>query len=214
MKFEQAFAAFMAKQIAEETNRRRRERLERGLGHAEMEFLRTIWYPKVGNFNDLYPQWEVRDFANGYRYLDFAYMPGDARAAIEIQGYSSHARDLEIWRFKDLCIRHAHLALDGWLVLPIAYPSIVESPKQCQQLILSLIGKFIATDVPPTLRWLESEVIRFARRKLRPFTAPELSEHLKVSKRHARTLLHELCDRQLLVVVSGKERARSYQMLL
>ncbi|KRE75094.1 hypothetical protein [Paenibacillus sp. Soil750] len=214
MKFEQAFAAFMAQQIADDTNPRRRERLERGLGHAEMEFLRSIWYPKVGNFNDLYPQWEVRDFANGYRYLDFAYMPRDVKAAIEIQGYSSHARDLEVWRFKDLCIRHAHLALDGWLVLPLAYPSIVEAPKQCQQLILSLIGKFMATDVLPTLSWLESEIIRFARRTIRPFTAPELSVHLKVSKRHARTLLHVLCDKQLLVVASGNERARSYQLHL
>ena len=44
MKFEQAFEAFMAKQIAQETNNRRRERLERGLGHAEMEFLRSVWY--------------------------------------------------------------------------------------------------------------------------------------------------------------------------
>lgn len=96
---------------------------------------------------------------------------------------------------QDLCIRHAYLALDGWLVLPIAYPSIVEAPKQCQQLILSLIGKFVATDVPSTLPWLESEIIRFARRTIRPFTAPELSVHLKVSKRHARTLLHELCDK-------------------
>lgn len=214
MKFEQAFEAFMAAQIAVETNRRRRERLERGLGHAEIEFLRIVWYPIVGNFNDLYPEWEVRDFANSYRYLDFAYLPGDARGAIEIQGYSSHARDLELWRFKDLCLRHSHLALDGWLVLPIAYPAIVEAPKQCQQLILSLIGKFITTDVPLVLPWLESEVIRFARRTLRPFTAPELAEHLNVSKRHARTLLHALCEKQLLIVSSGKERARSYQLLL
>lgn len=100
MKFEQDFEVFMAKQIEDKTKPRRRERLERGLGHAEMEFLRSIWYPKVGNFNDLYPEWEVRDFANGSRYIDFAYMPGDAMAAIEIQGYSSHARDLELWRFK------------------------------------------------------------------------------------------------------------------
>lgn len=214
MKFEQAFGAFMEAQIAGETNKRRRERLERGLGYAEIEFFRIVWYPIVGNFNDLYPEWEVRDSANGYRYLDFAYMPGDARGAIEIQGYSSHARDLELWRFKDLCLRHSHLALDGWLVLPIAYPAIGKAPKQCQQLILSLIGKFIITNVPQELPWLESEVICFARRKLRPFTAPELSEHLKVSKRHARTLLHAMCDRQLLIVSSGIERARSYQLYL
>lgn len=214
MKFEQAFEAFMANQIAQETNKRRRERLERGLGHAELEFLRSIWYAAIGNFNDLYPEWEVRDFANGYRYIDFAYMPGNAKGSIEIQGYGTHARDLELWRFKDLCIRHTQLALDGWVVLPIAYPSIVEAPKQCQQLILSLIGKFISTDVPSTLSWLESEIIRFARRKLRPITAAELSEHLKISTKHARTLLHQLTDQQLLKVASGNVRLRSYLLNL
>ena len=56
-------------------NHRRRELLEKGLGHGTIEFLRCIWFPAIGNFNHLYPEWEVRDFNNGYRYLDLAYMP-------------------------------------------------------------------------------------------------------------------------------------------
>jgi hypothetical protein len=115
MKFEQALDQFMQMQIASEQNRRRLERLEKGLGFGETEFLRTIWYPIVGNFEHLYPEWEVRDFSNGFRYIDLAYMPGDAKGAIEVQGYGSHARDIESWRFKDLCVRHCHLALDGWM---------------------------------------------------------------------------------------------------
>jgi len=85
----------MQRQVEEETNGRRRERLEKGLGHAETEFLRTIWYPVVGHFEHLYPEWEVRDFSNGYRYLDLAYIPGDAKGLIEVQGFGSHARDIE-----------------------------------------------------------------------------------------------------------------------
>ncbi|MCR8631184.1 transcriptional regulator [Paenibacillus radicis (ex Xue et al. 2023)] len=212
MKFEQAFEHFMHSQIIAETTVRRRERLEKGLGHGEKEFLRTIWYPAVGHFEHLYPEWEVSDFANGYRYLDLAYMPGEAKGAIEIQGYGSHARDIEVWRFKDLCIRHCHLALDGWMVMPIAYPSIIETPKQCQQLILSFIGKFISLDVPEKLSCLESETLRFARRLLRPFTPTELSAHLRVSTRHARTLLHSLVDKQLVFVVDGQARGRTYKL--
>ena len=118
MKFEHAFETFMHSQLAAETNGRRKERLEKGLGHGETEFLRTIWHPLIGHFEHLYPKWEVRDFTNGYRYLDLVYMPGDARGVIEIQGYGSHARDIEAWRFKDLCLRHCHLALDGCVVMP------------------------------------------------------------------------------------------------
>jgi hypothetical protein len=214
VRFEHAFEQFMQSQIAAETNGRRRERLEKGLGHGETEFLRSIWYPVVGHFEHLYPEWEVRDFANGYRYLDLAYMPGDAKGVIEIQGYGSHARDIEAWRFKDLCLRHCHLALDGWVIMPIAYLSMTETPKHCQQLILSFIGKFISINVQEELTWLENETLRFARRLLRPFPPSELSVHLKVSTRHVRTLLHNLVDKKLLLAVGGKERIRTYMLQL
>ncbi|RTE03060.1 transcriptional regulator [Paenibacillus whitsoniae] len=213
IKFEQAFEAYMNEHIQAETNGRRKERLERGLGHAEMVFLKTVWYPIVGHFQDLHPEWEVRDFANGYRYIDFAYMPSAARGAIEIQGYGSHARDLELWWFKDLCLRHCHLTLDGWSVLPIAYPSIIEVPKQCQQLVLALIGKFVSTSVPASLTWLEAEAVRYGRRTIRPFTAAELSAHLRISCRHARHVPYQLYIKQLLSVASGTVRARTYQIV-
>ncbi|MNR53510.1 hypothetical protein D3C85_1735390 [compost metagenome] len=44
----------------------------------------------------------MRDFNNGYRYLDLAYMPGGVIGGIEIQGYGPHARDLDVRRFKDI----------------------------------------------------------------------------------------------------------------
>lgn len=171
-------------------------------------------FPAIGNFNDLHPEWEVRDFGNGYRYLDLAYMPGDARGGIEIQGYGPHARDLDVRRFKDLCRRHCLLALDGWTFLPIAYPSIVDEPKQCQQLILSFVGRFVASDVPASLSWLEAEAVRFARRLLRPITPLELANHLRVSDRHTRRLLHKLVELQILVIASGQQRARTYELRL
>ncbi len=93
--------------------------LEKGLGHGTIEFLKTIWYPAVGNFNHLFPEWEVRDFGNRYRYLDLAYRPSGSKGCIEIHGYRSHARDIEAWRFKDLCMKQAYLCLDEWMFLPI-----------------------------------------------------------------------------------------------
>lgn len=111
--FDQKYEEWISLNLKEEENPRRRELLEKGLGHGTVEFLRSVWYPAVGNFNYLYPEWEVRDFNNGYRYLDLAYMPGGAKGGIEIQGYGPHARDLDVRRFKDLCMRHSMLALDG-----------------------------------------------------------------------------------------------------
>ncbi|MGO4889160.1 transcriptional regulator [Anaerobacillus sp. MEB173] len=212
LQFEQNFEVWLQENISIETNRRRREILEKGLGHGTFEFLRSIWYPTVGNFDHLYPEWEVRDFNNGYRYLDLAYMPGGAKGGIEIQGFGPHARDLDVRRFKDLCWRHSLLALDGWTFLPIAYLSIKEEPKQCQQLILAFIGKFLSTNVPSQLSYLEAEVVRFARRLLRPITPLEVSTHLNISARHTRRILQNLVESRILKIVSGKERIRAYTL--
>ncbi|RCX20540.1 hypothetical protein DFP94_103271 [Fontibacillus phaseoli] len=213
--FEQKYAEWIDSNVQEETNHRRRELLEKGLGHGTVEFLRAAWYPAVGNFNYLYPEWEVRDFNNGYRYLDLAYMPGGAKGGIEIQGYGPHARDLDVRRFKDLCMRHSMLALDGWVFLPVAYLSVKDEPKQCQQLILSFVGKFLSTDVSAELDWSEAETMRFARRLLRPFSPPELAAHLRLSDRHTRRILHRLVELQVLRVAGeGSLRYRRYQLRL
>ncbi|WP_339219071.1 transcriptional regulator [Paenibacillus sp. FSL W7-1332] len=213
-RFDQQYELWIHTNILNEKNPRRLEILQKGLGHGTVEFLRSVWFPAIGNFNDLHPEWEVRDFSNGYRYLDLAYMPGGARGGIEIQGYGPHARDLDVRRFKDLCRRHCLLALDDWTFLPIAYPSIVEEPKQCQQLILSFVGRFVASDVPASLSWLEAEAVRFARRLLRPITPLELANHLRVSDRHTRRLLHKLVELQILDIASGEQRARTYKLRL
>ncbi|MGE8207526.1 transcriptional regulator [Heyndrickxia sp. NPDC080065] len=212
--FEEKLKKWHQDNIANEKNHRRREILEKGLGHGTIEFLRLVWFPAVGNLDHLYPEWEVRDFNNGYRYLDLAYMLGESKGGIEIQGYGPQARDLDVRRFKDLCWRHSLLALDGWTFLPIAYLSIKEEPKRCQQLILSFIGKFISTDLSSQLSWLEAEAVRFARRLLRPVTPLEFAKHLRISDRHTRRILYKLVDLQILAVASGKERARTYRLVL
>jgi hypothetical protein len=196
--FNKEYELWMQKQINQE--------------NGTMEMLRSIWYPVVGSFDHLYPEWEVRDFNNGYRYLDLAFLPGDAKGDIEIQDYGSHARDLDTRRFKDLCRRQSLLSLDDWVYLPIAYLSIREEPALCKQLILSFIGKFVSTDVDSQLNSLEAETVRYARRLLKPFTPNELAVHLRVTARYARRLLHGLVERQYLLVVGGNLRFRTYQL--
>lgn len=137
--FDEAYEGWMHSLLEKETNPRVLSRIENGLEHSTLEFLRSVWFPVMKNFNHLQPEIEVRDFHNGYRYLDLAYLPGNGvKGGIEIQGYGPHARDLDVRRFKDLCWRHCLLTLDNWIFLPIAYLSIKDEPKRCQQLVLSL----------------------------------------------------------------------------
>lgn len=210
--FQQRYEEWIHRQLKEERNPRRREILGRGLGHGTVEYLRSIWLPAVGSFEHLYAEWEVRDFAGGYRYLDLAYRPGGAKGGIEIQGFGSHARDLDVRRFKDLCRRHSLLSLDGWTFLSVAYPSITDEPHFCKQMVLAFIGRFVTERVEDELSWVEAEVLRYGRRVLRPFTPLETARHLRVSVQHARRILHQLVDRHLLEVTSGQQRMRSYRL--
>ncbi|WP_338540709.1 transcriptional regulator [Paenibacillus tundrae] len=211
IEFDKAYDEWMTSLLENEMNPRVLSRIENGLEHGTLEFLRSVWFPVMKNFNHLQPEWEVRDFHNGFRYLDLAYLPGNGiKGSIEIQGYGPHARDLDVRRFKDLCWRHCLLTLDDWIVLPIAYLSIKDEPKRCQQLVLSFMGKFIATDIPPSLTWLEAETVRYARRILRPFAPTELATHLRITDQHARRILHSLINQQILHVASGTKRYRTF----
>lgn len=210
--FKKEYEMWMHNQIEQETNHRRRELLQKGLSHGTVELLRSIWYPVVGNFDHLYPEWEVRDLNSGYRYLDLAFLPGLIKGDIEIHDYRSHARDLDTRRFKDLCRRQSLLSLDDWIFFPIAYLSIKEEPEYCKQLILSFLGKFMSIDADDRLSCLEAESVRFARRILRPFTPKELAAHLRVSDRYARQLLHGLVEGNYLRVAGGNVRFRTFQL--
>lgn len=208
--FEEKMSEWLLEQIADEKNKRRKEILKKGLSHATLEFLRNIWFPVVGHFDHLYAEWEVIDYGRRFRYLDLAFMPGKARGCIEIHGYGPHARDIEAWRFKDLCKKQAYLGLDGWLFIPIAYLSIVDEPEVIKQLVLSFIGKFISIRSEDMLSWVEIEALRYARGISRSFSSIELAAHLNRSDRQARRILNKLKNEELIDVENDQQRYRMY----
>ncbi|WP_438447964.1 transcriptional regulator [Gorillibacterium sp. sgz5001074] len=213
LSFEEAYEHWMEQQKKEERNPRRRELLNKGLSYGTVAFLRSVWFPAIGNLDHLLAEYEVRDMNNRYRYLDLAYMPGSAKGCIEIQDYSSHARDIDTGRFKDLCLKQAMLALDDWHFLPVAFLSIREDPGVCKQMILAFVGKFLSVDTGSScLNWAEAEALRYARRMVRPIEPKELAAHLMLSDNRTRVLLRSLVSRKLLTVASGSQRYRTYRL--
>lgn len=210
--FDEVYNRWLDNQIDEEKNPRRRELLRKGLSHGTVTFLHSIWFPAIGNLDNLYAEYEVRDLNNRYRYLDLAYMPCGVKGCIEIQDYRTHARDIETGRFKDLCMKHALLVLDDWFFLPIAYLSIRDDPAVCKQLVLSFVGKFLSMDITTHLNWAEAETLRFANRLMRPFEPRELAKHLLLSENRTRVVLRSLLAKKRLIVSSGKQRYRTYQL--
>jgi hypothetical protein len=189
-------------------------RLQEGHGHAEKLFLEQVWWPAIGHFKHLSPEYEVNDFKDGYRYLDFAYIRQPFQVCIEIDGYGPHSRDTSRWHFADNLIRQNHLTIDGWKVIRFAYDDIKEKPRRCQQLIQQLMGRWFGDEqVPVALGIKHKEIVRLIIHKQKPVSPLEVCAQLSISDRHARTLLHELVQADVLVAAAGgTQRVRSYQL--
>jgi very-short-patch-repair endonuclease len=120
----------------------RKRRLAKGLGYAEKLFLSRIWWPSFMNLQNLHPEFEVRDFKDGIRYLDFAYLMNDVRVCFEIDAYGTHLSNVDRWQFADHLIRQNHLIIDGWKVLRFSVDDLKDRSRQCQQVIQQAFGKW------------------------------------------------------------------------
>lgn len=191
----------------------RRRRLEQKINHAEKLFIKNVWWPLFGQLGNLHPEFEVKDFKDGWRFLDFAYLISGCRIAIEIDGFGPHWRDINRHQFSDQLMRQNHLIVDGWLVLRFSYDDIAERPRACQQIIQQLIGRWTLRNGNgmTTLTALERLIFNIALSQSEPLTpayATKLSGlHRSTVSRHLRTLK----DKQVLLPSRmGAKRICSY----
>lgn len=98
MGFENEYEEFVHGHVQRRTGERLR-RLHKGLGHAERRFLETVWWPTFHHFDHLHPEYEIHDYKDGYRYIDFAYIQPYFQVAIEIDGLESHWRNITKWQY-------------------------------------------------------------------------------------------------------------------
>jgi very-short-patch-repair endonuclease len=200
-------------QHAKQRKGERLRRLREGHGHAEQLFLKNVWHPAFRHFEHLHPEYEVRDFRDGNRYLDFAYIKHPFFACFEIDGYGPHWRDLDRRKFTDHLNRQNHLVLDGWKVLRFSYDEVVDKPRNCQQLIQQFIGRWLGSEASSHyLSPEEKEILRLAARKQSPITIREAASQIGCGDRHTRTLLRTLADKKLLAPARGSIRIRSYRL--
>jgi hypothetical protein len=188
-------------------------RLKEGHGHAEKLFLQHVWWPAIGHFEHLHPEFEVFDFKDGTRYLDFAYIRSPFQVCFEIDGYGPHARDASRRQFADNLLRQNHLIIDGWKVIRFAYDDIQEKPRRFQQMLQQLMGRWFGDEqVPVKLTWKQKEIVRIAIHKNVPITPLEVCRRLGISDRYARELLRQLVEANVLLPASGTHRVRSYRL--
>jgi len=139
-KFEAAYEEWMREQRRSSTRERLR-RLTEISNYAEKLFLASVWWPSFGRFTNLHAEFQVTDFKDGFRFIDFAYIAEGFKVCIEIDGYGTHGKEANRRRFSDHLLRQNHLVIDGWIALRFPFDDLRENPLACQQILQQLFGR-------------------------------------------------------------------------
>lgn len=214
MEFEEAYAELFDMHVTKRKGEGAR-RLQEGHGYAEKMFLENVWWPAFQHFHDLYPEYEVSDFKDGTRYLDFAYLRSGVRLAIEIDGYGPHLKNISRWQFSDQCRRQNDLVMDGWQVLRFTLDDVKESPRYCQQVLHQFMGRWFGDHRQlAEADWVEREVIRLFLREGKAISPADVCRYMGVERKTARKWLLSLAAKNWIEPASGSERIRSYRLVV
>ncbi|QGQ97963.1 DNA-binding response regulator [Paenibacillus psychroresistens] len=200
MKLEEAYKKFIEKHTKGRKGERLR-RLQAGQGHTMRLFLENVWWPALGNFEDLHPEFEINDFKDGLRFIDFAFFIFAFRIAIEIDDYGTHIQKASRWQHSDQCLRQNHLTIDGWKIIRFTHDDIKERPRMCMQIIQQLIGKLSGTQIiqHDQISIEEKEILSFCLRLNRSITPSDVCLLLSIENQTARKILHRLVEKSLLI---------------
>lgn len=113
------------------------------LGRIEMMFLEQVWGPSLHfNYSGLKAEHPFTDYKGGQRFADFVYVKNGIRLVMEIDGFTTHARDITPGEFNDHLMRQNDLILSGWLVLRFSAWQVENQPKLCERQIKQAIGQW------------------------------------------------------------------------
>jgi hypothetical protein len=214
MKFEEAYKKYIEKHSKGRRGERLR-RLKEGQGHTIKLFLENVWWPAIGNFDDLHPEFEVSDFKDGLRFIDLAFFIFAFRIAIEINDYGTHIQKVSRWQHSDNNLRQNHLTIDDWKILRFTYDDIKDRPRMCMQIIQQLIGKLSGTQIIPhnQITTKEKDILSLCLRLNRSITPADVCSLLSIENQTARKTLHRLVEKALLIPGGdGKKRIKCYRL--
>lgn len=210
--FEHAHLRFLEHHTALRTGERK-GRLIRGHSFAEKLLLKNVWWPLFGDFNDLHPEYEVYDWNRKSQFIDFAFLPGFGRFAIECDGFQSHVKDMDREKFSYALNRDTFLTGIGWRMLHFSFDDVQNRPEVCRTLLqLVLSPHMLRKPTADPVILMEKEVLRLAWSLGRWIRPRDVCEHLKVNFRTARNKLVSLSKKGLLRPIQRGQHIRYYEL--
>lgn len=169
--------------------RRRGERLDalkRGHGYGNRLFVEQIWWPLVGHFHGLHPEYEVKDWRGRSYFVDFMWIAGAVRIIFEIMDFGSHGTDRTKFR-RDLN-RGLFLQAQDCAVYSISLDELKENPSFILSALRNILSPYLSA---------ESGAKRTVRRPAkRPFAKIE-RDLMRAAIRHNRVIRPAEAAREL-----------------
>jgi hypothetical protein len=100
-----------------------------------------VWWPLLGHFDGLHPEYEVMDWRKRSYFVDFMWLAGRHGWVIEIMDYGSHGKDRSTYR-KDLN-RALFLQSLGYGYIEVSLDEMKENPGFIQSMLRSILGPYL-----------------------------------------------------------------------
>ncbi|WP_127580266.1 DUF559 domain-containing protein [Paenibacillus koleovorans] len=208
-------SAWLAEHVAKRSGESQR-RLKKGHAHAERLFVEKVWWPAFGTFAFLHPEYEVYDFKDGRRFIDFAWICGSVSLAIEVDGYTTHVKELDRQSFEDHLRRQNDLVNDGWCILRFSYDEVKDRPRSCQQQVQHFMGRWTGAGragAGAELGLMEREVVRLSSRRGVAFACDDVQKWLGVHRHTAAKTIQSLEEREWIHLEARHSRGKRLYVL-
>ncbi|WP_339279801.1 hypothetical protein NYE40_08900 [Paenibacillus sp. FSL W8-1187] len=123
----------------------RKDALKRGHGYGNRFFAEKTWWPLVGHFHDLHPEYEVMDWRGRSYFVDFMWIVGTLRFAIEIMDYGSHGKDRTKYRM-DLN-RGMFLQSYSCRLIAISLDELKENPAFIEAVLRNILAPYLNSGI-------------------------------------------------------------------
>ncbi|MBP1996534.1 hypothetical protein [Paenibacillus eucommiae] len=133
--------------IKDHLKRRRGERLDalkRGHGYGNRLFIEWVWWPLVGHFHKLHPEYEVKDWRGRSYFVDFMWVVGSIRIGIEVMDFGSHGTDRTKYRM-DLN-RGLFLQAQDCAIYYISLDELKENPSFILSALRSILSPYLSAE--------------------------------------------------------------------
>lgn len=202
-----SFQAEHDKWIRQHLARRQGERkdaLRRGHGYGNRLFAEKIWWPLMGHFHGLHPEYEVKDWRGRSYFVDFMWKVGGHSIVFEIMDYGSHGKDRTKYRL-DLN-RGLYLQSQGLHYMEVSLDELKENPSFILAMLRQVLAPYLAAatgqngQVNHKFGKIERQLMRLAIRHHRMVHPAKAARELEL---HKATVI-KYCR---LLVEKGKFRA-------